>query len=406
MPAPSCLGTDPRASVRRVREVASCPLFGTCGGCALHKLGVSEMLAYKRALVVEALQAHGLGALASCVVSTVPAYGEGRRRITLHARAIADGAGGGKTLVTGLMRKNSHALVVLDACPILAPGLADAPRTLAAFAKSVGARLGLAEDATALPDGFDILVSETSGGLDADLRGLDLRGLGGAVVIRALVAAATEWNFARLSHHGTLLFERAPVRIAMGRFAVPVPPGAFLQPTVAGEELLCALVLRVVQESGLKRGARIADLFCGVGPFALRLCDSYAVEAFDVSPAMVGALETTLRAHNFGRGGARARDLFRQPLLPEELAPYGAVVLNPPRAGALAQARALAQSSVPHIIYVSCNPDSFARDAARLLEGGYLCQEITPVDQFVYAPHVECVAVFTKAVVRARRPQL
>jgi 23S rRNA (uracil1939-C5)-methyltransferase len=176
--------------------------------------------------------------------------------------------------------------------------------------------------------------------------------------------------------------------ITMGRARVTLPPGAFLQATAAGEAVLAALVL---EHCG--KADRIADLFAGVGPFALRLAERARITAVDTDKEAVAALK---RAAEMTQGlkpvAIEARDLFRRPLAAAELKPFDVVVFDPPRQGAEAQARALATSAVPTVVAVSCNPATFARDARILVDGGYRLKRVTPIDQFLYSPHVEIVA--------------
>jgi 23S rRNA (uracil1939-C5)-methyltransferase len=172
-----------------------------------------------------------------------------------------------------------------------------------------------------------------------------------------------------------------------------------LQATRAGEEALAALVGAVC--AGARR---VADLFCGCGPFALRLAEAAEVHAADGHGPSLAALDRAWRATpGLKRIATETRDLFRRPLLGPELARFDAVVLDPPRAGAEAQARQLAASSVPVVASVSCDPGTFARDAAILISGGYRLERVTPVDQFKYSAHVELVGVFRRAGKRRGR---
>ncbi len=177
----------------------------------------------------------------------------------------------------------------------------------------------------------------------------------------------------------------------IGRARVVLPPGGFLQATAVAEEALAGLVGEAVSEA-----TSIADLFCGVGTFALRLAERARVRAFDASKEAIAALARAAAAPGLKPVEAAARDLFRRPLLPAELDGCDAVVLDPPRQGAEAQAKALAQSRVPRIVYVSCNPATFARDARLLADGGYRLGRVVPVDQFRYSAHVELVATFAR----------
>ena len=185
---------------------------------------------------------------------------------------------------------------------------------------------------------------------------------------------------------------RTPPTIMIGTARVTLPPGSFLQATVAGEEALAALV-----GQHCKRAKHIADLFCGVGPFALRLAAHSRIAAFDSETRAVEALQKAAKATpGLKPVKAEARDLFRRPLMPQEMRDYDAVVFDPPRQGAQAQAIQLAASKIPLVVAVSCNVATFARDARILVDGGYRLEAVTPVDQFRHTPHVELVAKFAR----------
>jgi 23S rRNA (uracil1939-C5)-methyltransferase len=189
-----------------------------------------------------------------------------------------------------------------------------------------------------------------------------------------------------------LVLLRNPPVIAMGKAQVTLPPGSFLQATDAGEAALAALVLDHCQKT-----THIADLFCGVGPFALRLAAKSRVTAFDSDAGSVTALQKAATSTSGLKPvKAEARDLFRRPLVPQELREYDTVVFDPPRQGAQAQATQLAASKVPVVVAVSCNVVTFARDARILIDGGYKIEGVTPVDQFRHTPHVELVARFVR----------
>ncbi|HRK25144.1 MAG TPA: RNA methyltransferase, partial [Beijerinckiaceae bacterium] len=227
-------------------------------------------------------------------------------------------------------------------------------------------------------------------GLDVDIRG---HGPVDAAARLALVDCAERFDLARLAIHGETLVERRPPLLGMGRAQVNAPPGGFLQATQAGEEILAELV-----RGHTGRARKVVDLFCGVGPFALRLAETASVVAYDSDRAAIAALLKAAR----GTPGlkpvtAEARDLFRRPLLAPELNGHDVAVLDPPRAGAEAQARLLGLSRVPKIVYVSCDTASFLRDA-RLLAGlGLTLDRVTPVDQFAFTPHLELVGVFSRS---------
>ena len=203
---------------------------------------------------------------------------------------------------------------------------------------------------------------------------------------------AEQHRLARLTRHGELVVQRTPPAIGIGTTEVILPPGSFLQATAAGEETLAALV---VERCG--KAKHIADLFCGVGPFALRLAAKARVSAFDSDAGAVAALQKAATATpGLKPVKAEARDLFRRPLVPQELREIDVIVFDPPRQGAQAQSQQLAASKVSVVIAVSCNVATFARDARILVDGGYKMGTVVPVDQFRHTPHVELVARFSR----------
>jgi 23S rRNA (uracil1939-C5)-methyltransferase len=348
-----------------------CPYFEDCGGCAVQALRPDAYAAWKRGLVETALANAGLTAN---VAPLVDAHGAGRRRVTFHARFES-----GEARV-GFMAARSHRIVEIDACPLLAPEL----DTALAAARAIAAVLG--------PRGkpLDIAVTATLGGLDIELRGagpLDDSETG------ALIAAADAHGLVRLTNHGRLVALRHAPQIQIGVATLTLPPGAFLQATQAGEQEIAARVRKATEKAH-----SIADLFCGVGAFALRLAQRAQVKAYDLDAAAVAAMRAAAQsAQGLRRLDGVERDLFARPLRASELNGFDAIVFDPPRAGAAAQSAEIAQSDVPTVVAVSCSAQSFARDAAILLKGGYVIREITPLDQFRYAAHVEIVATFEKA---------
>jgi 23S rRNA (uracil1939-C5)-methyltransferase len=207
-----------------------------------------------------------------------------------------------------------------------------------------------------------------------------------------LAGLAERHRLARLTRHGELVAQRAVPTIRIGRAQVELPPGSFLQATAAGEAALARLV-----EAYCMEAKAIADLFAGVGPFALRLAERARVVAIDSDKDAIAALARAAAAtQGLKPIDAQARDLFRRPLAAVELKGFDTVVFDPPRQGAEAQARALAASTVPRVVAVSCNAATFARDARILADGGYRLARVTPVDQFLYSPHVEIVALLER----------
>jgi 23S rRNA (uracil1939-C5)-methyltransferase len=357
------------ASAERIE--AFCPHFGVCGGCTLQHWEADAYRAWKRGLVIATLHQAGIDAEVS---ELIDAHGAGRRRAVFHARR-----GGHDILQVGYAALAAHRIVPIDACPVLAPDMENALEAAWALADTL--------KATSKP--LDIQMTATDNCLDVDIRG---SGPLPPTAMTALAQVATRHRLARLTRHGEIVVMRAPPTLRMGSATVTLPPGAFLQATQAGED---ALADRVLAFAGKARS--IADLFCGVGPFALRLAERAKVAAFDSDAPSIDALK---KAAATTRGlkpvTAQVRDLFRRPLMPAELKDYDTVVFDPPRQGAEAQSRQLATSQIPDIVAVSCNPSTFARDARILIEGGFRLGVVTPVDQFKYTPHVELVASFTR----------
>jgi 23S rRNA (uracil1939-C5)-methyltransferase len=358
-----------RASEARIAPF--CPHFGVCGGCAIQHWQTEGYRAWKRDSVVETLARANL----ACEVDPlVDAHGLGRRRITLHARlGIHD------VLKVGFSAAHSHDIIAVDRCRILDPGLVGA----------LDAAWALAEPLTPIGKPLDIQITATDSGLDVDVRG---SGALPAAMIATLSRIAEQHRLARLTRHGELVLMRTPPTIMIGTARVALPPGSFLQATVAGEETLAALAA-----GHCKRAKHIADLFCGVGPFALRLAAKSRISAFDSDAGAVAALQKAAAATSGLKPvKAEARDLFRRPLMAQELRDYDTVVFDPPRQGAQAQAQQLAASKIPVVVAVSCNVATFARDARILVDGGYKLETVTPVDQFRHTPHVELVARFAR----------
>jgi 23S rRNA (uracil1939-C5)-methyltransferase len=347
-----------------------CPHFATCGGCALQHWEGEPYRAWKRELVVTALQQAGIEAEVDAVVD---AHGEGRRRAVFHARR-----GAKDVLQVGFTSAGTHHVVAIDRCPILAPGLAGAIEAAWAIAEALGT--------SAKP--LDIHATATDAGIDIDVRGSGPLAPAQSV---ALARLADSRRLARITRHGERVAERAAPTVTMGRATVTLPPGAFLQATAAGEAALARLVAGHVGDA-----KNVADLFCGVGPFALRLAECAKVIAADSDEAAIAALRAAAKTPGLKPITAERRDLFRRPLLAHEFAGVDAVVFDPPRQGAEAQARALAASKVTLIVAVSCSAATFARDAKILLDGGYHLAAVTPVDQFRYSAHVEIVARLTR----------
>ena len=357
------------ASPERITPI--CPHFGVCGGCAVQHWEMSCYRAWKRDLVTAALRQAGLDVP---VADLIDAHGEGRRRAVFHARR-----GTHDVLEVGFSTARAHHLVAIDHCPVLAKSLDGALKAAWAIAETL--------DRTRKP--LDIHVTSTDAGLDVDVRG---SGALSAPLVSALAAVSAKHDLARLTRHGELVAQTRMPTLRIGKAIVQLPPAAFLQATAEGEATLARLVL-----SACTGATRVADLFSGIGPFALRLAESATVFAADDDESALSALErAAASAPGLKPVQVERRDLFRRPLAAVELKKFDAVVFDPPRQGAAMQARELAASSVPRIVAVSCNAGTFARDVRELVRGGYRLSIVTPVDQFRYSAHVEIVALLEK----------
>jgi 23S rRNA (uracil1939-C5)-methyltransferase len=357
------------ASAQRIAPI--CPHFGICGGCALQHWQSEPYRAWKRDLVATALRQAGVEAP---VGELIDAHGDGRRRVVFHARR-----GGHEVLEVGFAAARSHHVVAIDRCPVLAKSLDGALPAAWAVAEALGP----------LRKPLDIQVTATDAGLDVDVRG---SGPLTASATAALAAVAAKQKLARLTRHGELIAQTRAPMLRTGPASVALPPAAFMQATAEGE----AVLARLVQE--ICAGAKtIADLFAGIGPFALRLAAAAKVAAFDDdAPAIAALTRAAAATPGLKPVTAERRDLFKNPLVAAELKRFDAVVFDPPRQGADAQTRQLAASAVPVVAAVSCNPATLARDLRHLTDGGYRITGVTPVDQFRYSAHVEVVARLEK----------
>ncbi|MDB5367740.1 MAG: methyltransferase [Rhodospirillales bacterium] len=343
-----------------------CRHAGSCGGCAVQQVEAGAVAAWKRERIVDALRRVGLTAEIEPTATVAPAT---RRRATLAALRQ------GKHVMLGFNERKSDRIVDLRGCEVLTPKLV---ALLAPLRTLVGTLLQQRESA-------DLALTEAGNGIELVLvrkRALALADL------EALAEFAETHDLARVAWRSTVRSPVEPVAvrrvpmILLGGVRVSLPPASFLQPTLDGETMLIERVLAT-----LPGAKRVADLFCGVGTFALPLAATgAAVTAFDSDKDAVGALAATRKVQ------AVTRDLFREPLSVKELRDFDKAVLDPARAGAAAQVATLAEADFERLTYVSCNPTTFARDARVLVEGGWKLHDVLPVDQFRWSTHVELVA--------------
>jgi 23S rRNA (uracil1939-C5)-methyltransferase len=348
-----------------------CTHFGICGGCAFQDMPDDTYRAMKRAEIERALAQNGLaGAEIADIVESAP---NTRRRATFKAAKA-----NGKTEL-GFHAAKSHVIVDLTECRVMTPALT---ALMPGLREMMGALLHEGEKT-------ELSVTETDTGFDVVLRWKRLE-------TPKLTAELARWgaklNLARVTGNGEILFEQRTPQVRFGKASVKLPADAFLQPTRDGEAALQSRVLAAV------KGAKaVADLFAGCGTFSLPLAEHARVLAVEQEGAMLSALAAAARAtQGLKPIAVEKRDLFKRPLAGMELAKVDAVVLDPPRAGAAAQAKALAASKIARIAYVSCNALTFARDAKLLVDGGYRMGPIVPVDQFLWSSHIELVTVFER----------
>jgi len=350
------------------RQKPPCRHFPECGGCQLQHVDDAAYAAFIVDRIASALRAQGFDDVPIRTAHLSPP--RSRRRATLHFAAR------GKAVAIGFKAERSHDIIDMRECHILRPELFALVEPLRRLLKGRG-KAGQAA------------LSLIDGGVDAALTGAEFDGLEGA---DALTEFAGAHRLARLSlddgYGPQARWEPEPASVTIAGTPVPFPPGAFLQATADGEAILAASVGEAVADP-----RTTADLFAGLGTFALTLPGRVV--------AVEGARDAALALKNAaGRSGRNMavehRDLFRRPLTTAELDGLDAVVLDPPRAGAREQVAELANSAVPRIAYVSCNPSTFAGDARRLADGGYRLQWVRPVGQFRWSTHVELAAFFMR----------
>ncbi|SPJ23144.1 class I SAM-dependent RNA methyltransferase [Palleronia abyssalis] len=353
------------------RVAPDCPHYDRCGGCSLMHAADPFVGRWKIDVVKQAMAARDLPAPVVGIATSSP---RSRRRAVFTGRRTKG------DVIVGFHTRRSTDVTAVDQCRVVTPRILDALPAL----ETMTARLAKAKS------DLSIQVIDGPAGLDVAVTGCASPDRS---ILTDLVALAGKAGFARLSVAGEpVLTDRAPYLSLAGVPMTP-PPGAFVQATAHAEAALLACVSRALGDA-----RRVVDLFAGCGTFALpvsRRCDLHAVEG---DAAMTEALQTAWRKAKGHRPlTAETRDLFRDPLIASELDRFDAAIIDPPRAGAEAQCRELAQSRVPHIAAVSCNPISFARDAAILIEGGYALEWIRVIDQFRWSTHVELAAAFHRA---------
>lgn len=357
------------------RVKALCRHYKSCGGCAMQHASEAFVANWKTDVIRTGLAARGIETEIRPILTSPP---QSRRRATLHGKRTKSGA------MIGFFAPGSDTLIETPDCQLLHPAIMAAWEMLEALTVFGASRKGVI--------GLEVTVTDN---------GLDLNVTGGkplaAPDLAKAAAMARSFGLARLSWDGDAGASRLPAVQQFGRARVQPPPGAFLQPTIEGQAHLQEAVATII--GGAKQ---VVDLFAGCGTFSLPAAQSAEIWALEGDAALTQALDQGWRqAEGLKRVKAETRDLFRRPVLAEELRKSDAVIIDPPRAGAEAQTQELARSEIKTIAAISCNPVTFARDAELLISGGYRLNWVQPVDQFRWSAHVELAASFTKGHITA-----
>ncbi len=342
-----------------------------CGGCSLQHLAAPAYNAFKRELVIDALKARGL---TPEVGETIACHPGERRRAVFSVRRTE------KELLLGFNRAETNHIVSIEECPITSPGIVarlPAIRTVAA---------ALAQGS----ESFHLTVLETLSGLDLAADGLKkLDDKQRRAVTEAVLSLK---GIARVSVNGEIILEPTKPVIDFGGVKVSPPPGAFTQATKPAEEAMAELVM-----NHLGKAKRVIDLFAGSGTFSLRIARKAKVHAVEGEDKSIKALDLAARnTQGLKPVTVEKRDLFRRPMMAQELKVYDAAVFDPPRAGAEVQVKELVRSGIKTVVAVSCNPATLARDLKILVDAGYRIKSVTPIDQFLWSPHVEAVALLSR----------
>jgi len=357
------------ASADRIAPV--CRHFTHCGGCAVQHLRAPAYLAWKREMVVSAFAARGIDA----PVGHVASVGLGaRRRAAFSARRT------GRGVALGFHEAKGVDIVNLEECPVTASAIVRALPGLRRIIEPLMSRRAPGRVVVTLAaNGLDVAIEDVPADPSPEMREL-------------LAREAAALKLARLTLAADTLYQGTVPAVRFGSANVVLPARSFLQAAAVAETEMVRLVGGAIGES-----KRIVDLFCGMGTFTFPLAQRAAVLAVDGDKQAVAALQNAAkRTPGLKPIETKVRDLFREPLSARELQGFEAAVFDPPRAGAATQAASLAGSGVKMIAAVSCNPATLARDARILVEGGYKLERVTPIDQFLYSPHIEAVAVFRR----------
>jgi 23S rRNA (uracil1939-C5)-methyltransferase len=352
------------------RQIPPCPHFGICGGCDLQHASEPLYRGFKRDLVVDAFARSGIEAE---IAELVPCLPNTRRR------AVFSGMREGNRIVFGFFEQQTNRVADINVCLVVVPEIAARLADLKGLALIVADRKRpMRMSVTATSSGLDIALSDTAK-LTESMR-------------QSILAFSMRRDFPRVTLDGEVIVETRKPTLSIGGIAVAPPPGAFIQAVASAEEAMAALVTE-----HLLPCKATADLFCGIGTFALRLARASSVLAVETDANALAALDQGRRGvPGLKQITAERRDLFRRPVTARELAKVTGLVFDPPRAGAETQVREIVLSKVSRVAAVSCNPATLARDARILIDGGFKLISVTPIDQFLWSHHVEAVALFER----------
>jgi 23S rRNA (uracil1939-C5)-methyltransferase len=348
-----------------------CQHFGLCGGCQVQHLDQKPYLAWKRQLVVDTLTSADI----NVPVEPVLSFSEDRRR-----RVVFSATHTSSDVQFGFVQKSTHNVIAISECPVITRKISSKLEVIKKIIRPILPAKGITS----------IYVLECNNGLDIHV---EAHSKLAEKARQSAVRYALEENIARLSFGDEILIETKRPKLTMGTAEVCVPPGLFVQAVSSAEQAMAKLV-----SDHLKSCKQVADLYCGAGTFALRLAQNSTVLACENNQSAIEALDEAWR----NTGGklklirTEKRDLHVRPVMAEELKKIQGVVFDPPRAGAQAQAQQLARSKVNKIAAVSCNPNSLVQDLSVLIASGFKVKSVHPIDQFVYTPHIEVVALLER----------
>lgn len=356
------------------RAAPSCPHFGRCGGCLLQHLGPEAYAEFKTTQLRLTLERAGIPVPSFEPIFVTPP--QTRRRARLAAQRRKD------EIIVGFNELHKHTIIDLEHCAILCPPLMNLiPKIREHLAIWLPRNTECDIQVTVLDDGIDMMLI---GGPKLDLR-----------VREKLGDLAQKLNIAKLSWRQTDFSEiepisfAAPVHVTFGKIGMPFPSDSFLQASPLGEKALIDFA-----RSHIKAGLRVLDLFCGLGTFGLSLEKPKNLLFSDIDGPATTTLEHALKSTS--RAAVERRNLNKEPFSASECNDFDCVIFDPPRIGAKAQSQEIADSNVPLVLAISCNPQSFTRDAKILINGGYKLTALQPVDQFLWSNHIELAAKFEK----------